>query len=246
MIVSKKNSIFEHYCSILDQLLKQDYFRFYFQSPFTMEDNPDACYIPKVKFYFGMTRGCLIDETQDYVVKFNLAGLDNNYCEEENRIYELAKGCLLEPYLTEMCYLGTYTKVIKTYEASDVFSEAPYNDLSEKEFEEIIEDFSKKHISRKEIVIRIPLWGYARANKIKRTSEYSLDLIKKVRQSGSPLSENYSAIGAIFVEHYGFDEFIRFSDFLMDNAIRDIHFGNIGLIQDRIVLIDYAGYKEYQ
>ena len=45
-----------------------------------------------------------------------------------------------------------------------------------------------------------------------------------------------------FIQYYGVDIFIKFSQFIRENNINDLHDGNIGYIGNRPVLIDYSGW----
>ena len=45
-----------------------------------------------------------------------------------------------------------------------------------------------------------------------------------------------------FIQYYGVDIFIKFSQFIRENNINDLHDNNIGYIGNRPVLIDYSGW----
>ena len=45
-----------------------------------------------------------------------------------------------------------------------------------------------------------------------------------------------------FIQYYGADMFVKFSQFIRNNNINDLHDGNIGYIGNRPVLIDYSGW----
>ena len=45
-----------------------------------------------------------------------------------------------------------------------------------------------------------------------------------------------------FIQYYGVDIFIKFSQFIRENHINDLHDSNIGYIGNRPVLIDYSGW----
>jgi hypothetical protein len=55
------------------------------------------------------------------------------------------------------------------------------------------------------------------------------------------LKEFNLAIAAAFIADYGTEDYNRLTDFLYDWDINDIHLGNVGEINNRIVIIDYAG-----
>lgn len=58
----------------------------------------------------------------------------------------------------------------------------------------------------------------------------------------SLLREKNIAVATAFIQVYGEDGYIRFSKFAIDNRINDLHLTNIGVINDKLCLIDYAGY----
>lgn len=62
--------------------------------------------------------------------------------------------------------------------------------------------------------------------------------------SNSPLSDTCLEIGVAFFQEYGPDICERLTSFLYDRDVNDLHFGNVGYIDGRIVLIDYAGYQD--
>ena len=79
---------FEHYKRVLDDLIAEnEFFRFYFQSPYTLMDRDNGlmredynCGNHNIEMFFGVTRGCIVDADYDEVVKFNLDTADENAC----------------------------------------------------------------------------------------------------------------------------------------------------------------------
>lgn len=58
----------------------------------------------------------------------------------------------------------------------------------------------------------------------------------------SPLAERSKHIAAAFIHDWGIEQFEKLDKFCRNKRINDIHRGNVGLINGKVVLIDYAGY----
>ena len=65
---------------------------------------------------------------------------------------------------------------------------------------------------------------------------------EKVLRSGSDFTKHNTLVATLFAETYGYEEFLRLNDFLEWYDINDLHSGNIGYINGKLVFIDYAGY----
>lgn len=63
-------------------------------------------------------------------------------------------------------------------------------------------------------------------------------------RAASPLTERCWSIGEDICTDWGKGMFARLSEFCEDNDINDIHSGNVGRIDGKLVLIDYAGYHD--
>lgn len=244
-----RSAIFNHYSNMLDTLIEDTlFFPYFFQNCFSMdEDIEHPCFNLDWYIHFGATRVCLEDRAYDYVVKIDL---DNYYaCEKEEDVFAHAREEHLDKYFIEPIYLGTYVREIKFYDAYQI--ECYIDDFyyyDEKEFSNSFADNEEKFGALHEIVIRLPLYAYKRANPYKFDGAYKeLDETSKeevIAQSyESPLKERNLCIAIEFVKLYGEDEYAHLSEFLEGWEVNDLHAGNIADINGQIIISDYAGYS---
>jgi len=240
----------QHFISILDQLIEDNpYFAFYFQSPFSIEVEGSLSYGYKaprnISFYSGATRGVISDSEWDEIVKFELSEYEDEVspCAAEVSIYEAAMQCGLDSYFVRPRYIGTYTKTVKTYPWSAFADYEDTLDLSEEEFETLVEDLDLTDADMREITINLPLYAYEKANNVGWTCPEYEDEEGEIAQSyDSPLKERAEEVAASFVHEYGEVSYAELSSFLNEWCVNDLHCGNVGWIDGRLVLIDYAGY----
>lgn len=234
-----KAEIFAHYSRILDNLIdRYDFAKYYFQNPFSFmqEIHEDG-----FKICCGATRGCIIENGYDWVVKYDLGDCGLNTCKKEVQIYEDAKDWGVENCFAEAIYLGTYRRTIDFYDAWD-FDNEYYEDVSSfksEDFEKEVNEMDEPH----PIVIEVPLYGYPRANPF--YPEGILDVGKVRRELGaSPLTERNIVVGYEFAKAYDADEYELLVSFLEQEGVNDLHCNNVGTIAGKPVLIDYCGYEE--
>ena len=244
-----KKEVFNHYSEILDELISNfNFFKTYFQDPFfideevNVEDYPSYDFPCDLKIATGASRCCVVDRDYPYVVKMNLSETENrsDACEDEVSFYQAAKHWNCAQYLTEVEYLGIYTKEIYFYDVADINYNMSYNAYFDEEkfnneLQEMIDEDNS--IKRKKITIRIPLYGYAQAE------YYPIHSVPKVAVNfASPLCEKNENVGRAFLRDWGEDNFELFSEFLEEHRINDLHAGNVGCVNGKIVLIDFGGY----
>ena len=236
----EKQEIFNHYAAILDKMIDNyDFYKTYFQSTYSADYYPE---IEGVTLAFGASRGCLIDPEFDWVVKWDCAQDQfGSCCAREAKFFEEAKNFAVEDMLAPTYFLGTYTKVIWYWDFCEVREVMGWDDDDDVEYwrEKIQKNLSDPY----KITISIPLYCQMRAEldnvENPRTSSYDK---KYFQNSKSPLCQRAPAIGMDFAEDYGMDSFEALTEFCFDFDINDIHWGNVGMINGKIVLIDYSGY----
>ena len=244
-----KREIFEHYSSILDELIDNSlFFSTYFQSPYYIADDifgyDDEVMRNGVSYHTGATRGCLVDEDEDYVVKFDIREDDyGSACEREVEIYRDAVESDLAQYLCEAQYIGTYTHKINFYDYYNIELHMNWCDYEPEYFEKEFAEHEDEFGELQEIVISLPLYAYRRADTFDcgPADAYSKALAE---QCESPLKERNIAVATAFIRDYGFEEYERFSEFAEAQGINDIHIANIGSIDSTMRIIDYAGYHD--
>lgn len=228
-------NIFQHYSELIDRMLEEnEIFKSYFLEPQCLPS--DYRITTSARMTCGVTRGCIVDDSFPFVVKFDLYDYNNDdyfvSCEEEMKYYRLAKRCGFDKYLAEPIKIGTYKKTVsihKRYTCIDSFDNDDYNEYEEYDEEEEYEIF-------------LPLYAYPRAEV--REFQYQDSSLNHNAIKRSPLAERNPAIAEAFIELYGEDEFKEFSNFLDCCRINDLHGNNCAYIGDKFVLIDYAGFYE--
>lgn len=243
-----KNRIFAHFSSILDTMLNNSlFFDTFFQAPYYMSDihgSVDDPAIPdNIRINFGATRGCIIDKNYNYVVKFDIEE-DNwgSVCDREIDIYSRAVAAGVQDYFAEAIYLGTYIKTIRFYDAWKIERTINWEDYDpegfDEEFARYEDDFGPIH----DVVISIPLYAYPKAT----THKYSMGNNKEFEQMAyritSPMRDRNLAIAIDFIRAYGEEAYHTLTDFLYMEHVNDLHFDNVGDINEHFCLIDYGGY----
>lgn len=251
--MSTLNNTMQHFISILDQLIENNkFFAFYFQSPFSIEDEDSLSYgynAPRnISMYCGVTRGVISDSNWDEVVKFDLDTYEDEVspCAAEVNIYEAAVAANLSKCFAKPRYLGTYVKTVKAYPTSLIYEHDDGDtcyDLSESSFCRMVDELGLSEEDMREITIKLPLYAYEKANNIGFTcDEYEDEEGEIAKSYDSPLMERAEEVAASFVHEYGEIVYAELSSFLLEWNVNDLHCGNIGWIGKRFVLIDYAGY----
>lgn len=232
-----KSEIFSHYSKVLDQLLTHDFFKTYFQAPYSIDE---SVYVDNIELHCGATRGCIIGYDYDYVVKYDIVG---NYCEQEVNIYEAAEDAGLNQYLAEPMYIGTYTKQFQFYSSRQIETEMTWYDYDEEDFNNRFKKI-QEDLTPCPVIIEIPLYAYPRADELQRGCGYSPESERSARSYTGPLRDKQLCVAASFIEEYGINECYRISDFFLDWDVGDLHLGNVGIINHHFCFIDYAGYHE--
>ena len=235
---------FAQYARKLDSLIDHyDYWKLYFAHPVSFDSDYN---FEDIIITCGATRCALIDDNCDMIVKFDIYS-DNGdeICARELQYYEDAQKFGVDKCFVPVKFLGYYEKEIwfyQDYEVEDlVYCYADEETEFAEKLQEIVE---RKHLNVEKIQICLPLYGYTRVNcnlNLWRysTSKNSEDVARSIH---SPLIERNEKIAFRFIDDYGAQIYIKLSNFLNEWHINDLHGGNVGLIGDRIVLIDYAGY----
>lgn len=254
----REDLVFNHYSKILDNLLTDSTFAFVFQEPREFSADFDSFFYKKMPdnlfLCFGASRFCLIDDNYPFVVKVDYSNPIEyfpdfpSFCEKERYICSKAQERNFDKYLTEVKFLGTYRKVIKTYELADIdryYSSYDLVDFDYASYVEALEEMERDGIEQREVEIVLPLYGYEKVDIITLNPKLNSREREYYRSFNSPLSE--VAVGVIvrFIEDYGLEEYYDFNEFLQEFNIHDIHAGNVGEIYGKIVILDYASYPKH-
>lgn len=178
----------------------------------------------KLYFSSGVSKACFFFENDDYVIKIPFVGVSisdavNDYCELEERNYELAKRNGYEGFFAETKFLMNYKYPEADFEIPIYISvRADVN----QEIKDEIESVSWHDISDPQ-----PVRG---EDEDEFWSLYEMNGIQ------------FPAVKDYFVYKYGEKTLDGFWDFLYNSGINDLHMGNVGLIDDKPVFIDYSGF----
>ena len=247
-----KSAVMSHFSAILDNMLDNSlYFDVFFQQPVSASDiggSIDDISVPEnINIYFGATRGCIVDDNYDYVIKFDVDE-DNDggsCCAREYGIYERAKARGFGQYFTEVEYLGSYTKTIMFYDFNDItrhFDFDYYYDGFDEEFAKYEDYFGDIH----PVTISIPLYAYRKASwhSSKPRPMGAPDYLKLVKKITSPMRDKNISVAVEFVYEYGEEAYAELTDFMYEENINDLHGGNIGDVDGHMVFIDFSGYHK--
>ena len=251
--MSKKIEIFQHFESIMDELIKHSvFFKTYLQSPEYIDQyviGGQGGIPANISLATGVTRACIIDNDYDWVVKFDI-GEDarGSACERENYTYLRAKQMGLSQYFAEVIYLGVYQKTYTFYNGFCVSSLLYYNDFGypDDDYACCLFTHQDKFGPPKRITVSIPLQAYRKVNQegFYANSEWTNEIEKEISNTQSPLSAKNKQVAINFISNYGAREYEKLTNFLYEMDINDFHSGNVGFIDNKFVLIDYAGYYD--
>lgn len=224
-----KQAVFEHYCKVLDDARESSML---FSSLLIYSYNMEDMHLGDITVECGATRATVIDPDYDYVVKFDINNAQNA-SEREANVYEHAVQDGMAQYFAEISYLGRYEREIVYFDCDSL-----YSGMSDEEFWNEVDGLEPRtmHIS-------FPLYGCKKASCDWRHYGYTT-LVERnfFLNKKSPLSERSTDVAVAFLRDYGKDEYERLADFCEYYGINDLHDGNVGDIDGKIVLIDYGSY----
>lgn len=249
-----KNEVFAHFSSILNDMLDTSlFFETFWQAPYSSEDfygsYDDEALPENLNIKFGATRGCIIDDNYDYVVKFDVESDALGYaCEREEYLYNEASRENLNQYFAECVYLGTYTKVIRFYDYYEISRHMNWYGYNWQEFEQNFMNNEDYFGEIHDITISIPLYAYPKARPHYfmgvAGSQDENEYISKAQKIVSPMRDSNLAVAVDFIRQYGEEAYQLVTDFLYANDINDLHCANFADIDGHYVAIDYAGYHD--
>lgn len=237
-----KKLVFDYYSRWLDELIDEhDYFKYYFQEPTTQYFG--RFHENGVKIRCGCFRGCLIGDDCDYVVKFPFDGLGEECCEKEEEVYDNAFSDGFSDFFVEPVYIGLYKKEFVYYASSDIDEYYSDCDYDEEYYHECIDNLAEE-LEEYRLTIRIPLFAYPKVEPFMRDYESAPEDVKKYVSSSSSVLRNEGAsdeVACAFVADYGVEKFEELSRFLQNEKVDDLHRNNVGILNGKTVIIDYAG-----
>ena len=230
------NKVFQHFKERLDDACENSpYFAQYLANPYSSEYDLDfSC---GLSIFTGATRATIVDDDYDYVVKIDIDtdGSGENVCARELEIYNDAFNAGLGRCFAETQCLGLYTKKVWWYPDIDLQDMA-----DEQDFLDLI--YGEGYESKK-ITISFWLYGYEKADCERwegcRSTPEERDFVSR---QDSPLSERSTDVACALLHQYGVETFIDLGNFCRDHHVNDLHTGNVGYVDDRLVLIDFGGY----
>lgn len=172
-----------------------------------------------LSFSSGATRGCVIDRSAPYVIKFPLySQVSTNYCEKEVENFEYARSVYhVEQILIPIEWLTT----VGSY---GMYKQQKYTAC----YSEYRHDLANEDKIRKQ-------YSFYQKNKIVYQS------LHNCCDNGRIPAEWYVRV----YEMYGKAFLKRFENWTMDCQINDLHGSNVGYVKKQPKIFDYAGYNEY-
>lgn len=253
----REDLVFKHYSKVLDKMFDDPLFTFVLQSPrefYNDFSNENYSKMPKnLSILFGASRLCIIDDNYPFVIKVDYTDMENrfedfsSFCERELYFFNEAQERNLDRYLTEVKYLGEYRRRLKTYRLSDFYNyydECEYDEFCFEDFFIALNQMENEGIQQVELEVILPLYGYEKAYQINFQDALTPAETQYYRSFNSSLNEVNVSIIAKFIKDYGLEEYYDFNEFLQEFNISDIHRGNVGDINGKIVILDYAGYPK--
>lgn len=248
-----KSAVMSHFSKIIDNMIDNSlFFNMYFQTMDNIEDVYGSCddeAVPEnINIHFGATRGCIVDDYYDYVVKFDITGeyMGSSCCDRECEIYARAKELNLDNYFAEVEFLGFYTRTIMFYDAFSIARNMDDCYYYDKNFDEEFIKYEDRFGDIHPITISIPLYGYRKASAHwdSCSREESKKYEQTVKSISSPMYERNLSVAVDFVREYGVEAYYTLTDFMYEEDINDLHGGNIGDIDGKMCFIDYSGFHE--
>lgn len=197
---------------------------------------------------FGISRFAIIPERYNWILKMDVS--QDGYCYKELDYYSKAREIGLEKFFVEPKYEGTFTYTFTENFSKEDFLEEWYKD------KDINQIFNKLRSSSSEKEVNfnfsIPIIVYRKVecgvdNFVlpyeAEMKNYVETYREQVSSKNSPLFYTSKVVAFLFANFYTNDEFDELSKFLEEYNINDLHTGNIGSFNGRVVIIDYAGYE---
>ena len=189
---------------------------------------------------FGATRCAIVDRNYPYVVKFTVCNDSRveDPCAREEERYEEAVNAGLSHLFCECQYLGVYEKQYRWFDYDDVIAEAGCVDEKDNEL------WKRIPYKMENVIVRIALYGYEKAQEFEYSIGEKFTEEEKYicAHNNSPVTERMYYLGVYVLRQYGEKTFDMLCDFCNEWDINDIHGGNVGWIEGKLVLTDYAGY----
>lgn len=99
-----KKEIFAHFDSILREMICDNDWIDYLQSPW---ESDTKVFNNQIRCCAGVSRCALIDDDYEWVVKWSILG-EKDYCEDEVESFEAAKNYGIEQLMAEEAYIGDW------------------------------------------------------------------------------------------------------------------------------------------
>ena len=236
-----------YYTALLDDLIdSNDYYKVFFQHPVGLDDDLSEV---DCSLYFGATRCGLVPTNDEcgWILKFDTDydGRNTSLCETEIELYEKAVQYGVQDCFCEAKFLGWYEKDILFYEWHEV-EELVW--CPKDEFQSKLDEIAAG-LTLRSIHITLPLYAYRYAKDVNLWGLSSTEEERKfVRSHHSPLTQRNENVGLRLLQDWGEETYKALEKFVEKFRINDLHGGNIGEVDGKVVLTDYAGYhdEEYE
>lgn len=213
------------YPSMVEKVLDRNY-RIYDETDILTSDIrytiATTSWLKDIKVVCGCTRVVMMFKTgrfKNLVVKIPY-GTVYDYCKGEVQNYKQAPD-ELKPFLARSEYLGKVT--IHSYATSKTVTLPVYIMEKVKDVDNISNAYN--------ISMKVPYVASLSAEDYQKI-QYAYDRCRS------------EWVMNLLYEYMGMEKFLKFLDYIEKNCINDLHRGNIGSLDGRPVLFDYAGFRE--
>lgn len=179
-------------------------------------------WLKDIRVVCGCTRVVMMFKTgkfKNLVVKIPY-GTAYDYCKREVQNYKQAPD-ELKPFLARSEYLGKVT--IHSYATSKTVTLPVYIMEKVKDVDNISNAYN--------ISMKVPY-----------VASLSTEDYQKIQYAYDRCRSEW--VMNLLYEYMGMEKFLKFLDYIEKNCINDLHCGNIGSLDGRPVLFDYAGFRE--
>lgn len=181
----------------------------------SLQEIEDGCKEMNIHCFFGLTKACLvIDGESKWVIKLSLGRYATNYCRVEAKNFRLALHDGLGDFFACMQYVGLVDGIeVYIQERAEVD-------------ENLNSDIFREYVRE----------GYDFDD-----PEAGMDEESYIEDRADELDED-ERIYAMCHREYNEDSIEKLIEFIEDHNINDLHEGNWGRLNGRMVLVDYSGY----
>lgn len=200
--------------------------------------------IPVEEAPFGVSKGVLIPEEGNYVVKIPFDGEAWEEVEEYDSVAEE--------------YTGNYESIFRRFEFAsenleNITREWDYCEVELYFYNLAKENHLEKFFPETELIGYVggrPIYIQAKGKTWRDTDTSSLvsheditNAQRSLKEKGPMTLKLSTDFSALVIKVYGIYDLMKLNKFILQNDINDLHNSNIGLIDNKPIILDFSGYR---